>query len=429
MNTALSKWPLLLLIIVSGFALMGFGCRQPAPVKQTTTTTIVVWGLWQDSDIMGPVLRAFEDQTGITVEYKKIASVATYEKELIQALAEGRGPDVFVINNTWIESKRGILSPAPATTISPRDVQTNFVDVVAKDLVRDGFVYALPTSVDTLALFINSDLFNNAGIAQPPLTWEEFQKDVTKLTKVSRLGVIEQSAAAIGTARNINRAPDMLQLLMMQSGLPIIDVSEGSRRVDIANDIGTRALTFYTDFANKSKQVYTWDIAQDYSIDAFSEGKTAMLINYAYQIPTIRAKNQRLQFSVAPIPQIGGNATQLAFASYWPFAVSASSRSPQAAWQFVQFLSSKSVSEAINKAQGVPPARRDAIPDYATDPIMGVFAEQSLKAVSWPRVDIVATDDIFNTMIDSVATGGVAVSEVLRQAQDQLQRITDANAR
>ncbi len=429
MNTMTKKWPLVLLIAVSGIALMGFGCRKPAPVQQTTNTTIVVWGLWQDSDIMSPVLRAFEDQTGIKVEYKKIASVATYERELISALAEGRGPDVFVISNTWVESKRGILSPAPPAMLSVRDVQTNFVDVVAKDLIRDNAVYALPTSVDTLALFYNKDLFNNAGIAQPPATWEEFQKAVIKLTRVSRLGVIEQSAAAIGTARNINRAPDILQLLMMQSGLPIIDNSDGARRVAIANDIGNRALTFYTDFANKSKQAYTWDITQDYSIDAFSEGKTAMLINYAYQIPTLKAKNQRLQFGVAPIPQIGGNATQVTFASYWPFAVSASSRVPQAAWQFVQFISSKSVSEAINKAQGVPPARRDAIPDYATDPVMGVFAEQALKAQSWPRVDIVATDDIFNTMIDSVATGGGAISEVLRQAQDQLQRITDANAR
>ncbi len=424
-----SKHSTALLILVSAFALAGFGCRQPAPVKQTTTTSIVVWGLWQDSDTMGPILRAFKDQTGITVEYKKIASVATYERELVQALAEGRGPDVFVINNTWVEAKRGLMSPAPAETISQRDVLTEFVEVVDKDLVRDGYVYALPTSVDTLALFYNTDLFNNAGISQPPKTWEDFQRAVIAITKVSRLGVIGQSGGAIGTASNINRSPDIIQNLMMQSGLPIINTNQGQRRVDIANDIGARALAFYTDFANKSKQVYTWDISQDYSIDAFAEGKTAMLFNYAYQIPTIKAKNQRLQFAVAPMPQIGGNAAEVTFASYWPFAVSASSRSPQAAWQFVRFLTGKSASEIVNKAQGLPPARRDTIPEYATDPIMGVFAEQGLKASSWPRIDIVATDGIFNAMIDSVATGGVAIQDALKQAQDQLQRIIGSNAK
>jgi multiple sugar transport system substrate-binding protein len=428
MNAMSSKVPLIVLIAVSAFALMGFGCRQPQKVQQTTTTSLVVWGLWQDSDIMGPIVRAFKDQTGITVEYKKISSVATYEKELIQALAEGRGPDIFVINNTWVEAKRGILSPAPVEVINPRQLETEFVDVVGKELARDGFVYALPTSVDTLALYYNSDLFNSAGISAPPKTWQEFQQDVIKLTQVSRLGVIGQSGAAIGTASNINRAPDLLQMLMMQSGLPILDTSRGERRIDIANDTGVRALSFYTDFSNKGKQVYTWDVSQDYSIDAFAEGKTAMLFNYSYQAPTIKAKNQRLQFSVGPVPQINLTGTQVTFASYWPFAVSASSRSPQAAWQFVHFLASKDVSETLNKAQGVPPARRDAIPDYAADPFMGVFAEQSLKAQSWARVDIVATDDIFNKMIDSVATGGAAISDALRQAQDQLQRIAGGNA-
>lgn len=423
-----SKVPLVLLIVVSAFALAGFGCRQPQPVRETTTTSLVVWGLWQDSDVLGPVLRAFKDQTGIDVEYKKIASVASYEKELIAALAAGRGPDVFVINNTWVEAKHDIMSPAPAEVISQRDVLNEFADVVDKDLVRGGFVYALPTSVDTLALYYNKDLFNSAGIAEPPRTWKEFQDVVIKLTKVSNLGFIGQSAAALGTASNINRAPDILQMLMMQSGLPILNTANGERRVDIANDVGARALSFYTDFSNKSKQVFTWDITQDYSIDAFAQGKTAMLFNYAYQIPTIKAKNPRLAFAVAPAPQIAGNSKEITFASYWPFAVSASSKSPQASWQFVRFLTSKSVADVVNKAQGVPPARRDAIPDYANDPIMGVFSEQALKALTWPRVDIVETDAIFNTMIDKVATGGVAIQEVLKQSQDQLQRIVNNNA-
>lgn len=428
MNALRSKLPYALLIVVSGISLMGFGCRDPRPVQQTTNTSLLVWGLWQDSDVMGPIVRAFQEQTGIKVEYKKVSSVATYEQELLEALAEGRGPDIFVINNTWVEAKRGRLIPAPAEIINERQMQAEFVDVVKNDLVRDGLVYALPTSVDTLALFYNNSLLNSAGIAAPAKTWGEFQQHVIKLTQVSRLGVISQSAAAMGTAANINRAPDIMQMLMMQSGLKIIDTSRGEKRVDIANDIGNRALSFYTDFSNKSKQVYTWDISQDYSIDAFAEGKTAMMLNYSYQIPTIKAKNPRLQFSVALAPQIGGETTPVTFASYWPFAVSASSRSPQAAWQFVRFLSSKAVAETMNRAQGVPPARRDAVPDYAADPIMGVFAEQALKAQSWPRVDIVATDGIFTKMIDSVATGGTAISDALKQAQDQLQRIAGGNA-
>lgn len=408
--------------MVSALALTGFGCRQQSNNGGSALggQPLVVWGLWQESSWMDPVIKSFKDQTGIDVEYKKIASVATYEKELLSALAEGRGPDVFVIHHTWVESKRGLMSPAPSDVISERQVRDEFVPVVADDLVRDGLVYALPTSVDTLALYYNQDLLAAAGIANPPVTWQEFQRDVEKLTQVTRLGIIDQSAAAMGTAANVNRAPDILQLLMLQSGLSLID-KDG--RSDIAGDgIGERALTFYTDFSNKSKQVYTWDLAQDYSIDAFAEGKTAMMINYSYHVPTIKAKNPRLRFAIAAAPQIA-DSTAKSFAAYWPFAVSNSSRSPQAAWNFVRFLTSAGPSQEINKEQQAPPARRDVIPQIQTDPILGVYADQALTAVSWPRLDITATDAIFNAMIDEVVTGATNIPDSVRKAKGQLEKL------
>lgn len=412
-----------LLVILCALALSGFGCRRPeSGIGSGTSGTLVMWGLWQESSMMKPVIDAFEQQTGIKVEYKKIASVATYESDLVQALAEGRGPDIFVIHHTWVNDKRGLMAPAPENIVNPKDLQTEFVDVVGEDLVRDGFVYSLPTSVDTMALFYNKDLLNAAGVARPPRTWQEFQQSVERLTKISRLGVIQQSGGAIGTAANVNRAPDIAQLLMLQSGIPII---EDNGKISISGDIGQRALTFYTDFANKSKRVYTWNLNQDFSIDAFAEGETAMMFNYSYHVATVQAKNPRLNFGIAKMPQISDSSTPLAFANYWPFSVSVSSSSPAAAWQFVRFLTSGQSAAAINQLQKAPPARRDNIPQVVNDPTFGVFAEQSLIATTWPRFDIVATDAIFNSMIDQVVTGATTVQDALRRAEDQLQQLRE----
>lgn len=415
---------LVILVLVSGFALTGFGCRRSGNTGENNVETLVVWGLWQDSAMMDPIIKAFSDQTRVQVEYKKIASIATYEKTLLEALAQGRGPDVFVIHHTWVEGKRGLMSPAPAETADVRAVQEEFVDVVSKDLVRDEFVYALPTSVDTLALYYNQDLLAAAGVARPPTTWDEFQRAVERTTKVSRLGIIEQSAATLGTAGNVNRSGDIMQLLMMQSGIDLVDSKTG--RLDIANDIGTRALTFYTDFANKTKKVYTWNLQQDYSLDAFAEGKAAMTISYSYNIATIKAKNPRLNLGIAAVPQISDSSPR-SFASYWPFAVSTTSRAPKTAWQFVRFLTSNNAATALNTAQKIPPARRDGIAALERDPLMGPFAQQSLIAATWPRVDISASDVIFNKMIDDVVTGVAAPADALRGAQDQLQAITETN--
>lgn len=408
------------LILISAFSLLGFGCRNPqSQLGDSTSQALVVWGLWQESAHMDPVIDAFKEQYGVDVEYRKIASVATYEKTLLEALAEGRGPDVFVIHHTWVESKRGLLSPAPSDIVNVADLQREFVQVVEEDSVRDGLVYALPTSVDTLALYYNRDLLASAGVARPPRTWQEFQRAVEQITKVSRLGVIEQSAAALGTTANVNRAGDILQLLILQSGLDIVG---DDNRVDLANETTEKALTFYTDFSNKSKKVYTWDLTQDFSIDAFAEGETAMMLNYSYHLPTIKAKNPRLNFAIAPVPQIA-DSTKVTFAGYWPFAVSPASQAPAAAWQFVRFMTSAPAAQLINEAQGVPPAQLENIEAVRSDPELGVFADQALTAASWRRADIVATDAIFNAMIDEVVTGAITVKDALRRAEDQLEQL------
>lgn len=412
---------LLVLAISSLVTLTGFGCRSSVGPGEQLDSGLTVWGLWQESADMDKIAEAFTKQTGVKVNYKKIASVATYEKTLLEALAQGRGPDVFVIHHTWVEGKRGLLSPAPSDVIDERSARDEFVDVVVADAVRDGLVYALPTSVDTLALFYNKDLLAAAGVAQPPTTWDEMQRDVQKITKVTRLGVIQQSALAAGTAANVNRAPDLLQLLMLQSGLTIVDAK--NKQADVAGDVGERALTFYTDFANKSKQVYTWDLQQDFSLDAFAAGKTAMTFNYSYHIPTIKAKNPRLNFATAAMPHIADGRV-MNFASYWPFAVSTTSRAPVTAWKFIRFLTSKEAAAVLNKAQGVPPARRDSISDVDRDPLLGPFAEETLTAVAWPRVDIVASDAIFNRMIDDVVTGAASTVDALHRASDQLNQLT-----
>ena len=112
-------------------------------------------------------------------------------------------------------------------SITIKEISDEYVDVVKGDVVvkigqgnnvRE-YIYALPYSVDTLAMYYNKDLFNNAGIVNPPEYWNaEFQEDVKKLTKQNNKGEIVQSGVAIGGAYNIERSTDILSILMMSCG-------------------------------------------------------------------------------------------------------------------------------------------------------------------------------------------------------------------
>ncbi len=99
-----------------------------------------------------------------------------------------------------------------------------FVNVAGTDFIKNHHIYGIPLTVDTMALFYNEDLLANAGIAQPPTTWDEFKKDVERLTRIDEYNNIIQAGAALGTSENIYRAGDILAMLMLQSGCSIVNL-------------------------------------------------------------------------------------------------------------------------------------------------------------------------------------------------------------
>jgi len=418
-------------VIVIGAIIAFVFLRKPATPP---SITLEFWGVFDDKVVFQPVIDDFQKQYPyITVNYHK-KDVTTYEQELIDALAAGRGPDIFSINNTWLPKDGDKLSPAPIDLVNPKKISDTFVDVVSQDFVWKGYVYALPQSVDSLALFYNKDLFNSAGLAEPPATWSEFNSDVEKLTRRDDRQNILQSGAALGTAQNINRSTDILAALMLQSGVQMVSADFRTATFDQTSRAangqsfspGERALTFYTNFASpltaakNLNQVYTWNQYQHYSIDAFVEGKVAMIFNYSYQIPALRARAPHLNFAIAPLPQINANQNVLTLANYWGQAVSKTSLNVSAAWQFLAFISSQDSVKKYATAGKKPVARRDLIDWQKDDPDLGVFAQQALVAKSWWEVDNSAVETIFAKMIDAVSINRVAPADALRNASQQI---------
>ena len=387
------------------------------------------WGVYDTRQDFNGVFSDFKQaEQGIKVNYRQF-SYEDYERALIDALAAGTGPDLIMIHHTWLAQHRDKLYPMPEDSGSEEiiyptavDFQNQFVDVVYKDLVFQNKIYAIPLYVDTLAIFYNKDMFNTAGITRPPRDWKEFNEDVILLTKFDSDGNIVQAGAAIGTARNINRSTDILSALMIQNGTKMTNVTNTAatftRSVNSVKT-GENALEYYTDFANPLKEVYTWNDSEHYSIDAFIEGKVAMMFNYSHQIPVVRGRFERLNFSVAPLPQ-SSELDAKNYANYWAVGVSNTSKNKAAAWRFLNFLASKDGSISYVSETNRPSARRDVIDLQRNDPQLGVFAVQALSAKSWFQVDNNAIDQIFADMIDDVNYKRATVRAALRAAETKI---------
>ena len=405
-----------------------FGNQEP----QADKVELVIWKPFEDEANLRPIIQAYRQfRPNVTIRFVE-REIVTYEQDVLNALAAGAGPDIFSIHNDWLPRYLDKLVPAPETLFTAREISDTFVDVTRTDLIDSaGRLYALPLSVDVLALYYNRDLLGSANIAQPPRSWEEVIDAVKKLTKQDRFGNFTVHGIAMGTAGNVNRATDILSLLMLQNGTQVYNVNrtQATLSADLTTADGTRyspgaqAVEFYTQFANPAKQTYTWNSRSNYSIDAFVAGQAAMMLSYSYLANTIRERAPLLNFGVAPSPQIDLTKPKVNFANYFAEAVSRGSPNSAWAWDFIKFaVSADSLASYYGRTM-LPASRKDLISQQLSSPEVGVFAEGALTARSFYKPDSARVETIFANMIDDVILRGKTPDQAVSEADQLLNQL------
>jgi len=410
---------------------------SPKPV------TLQYWKVYEESFNFSDLIADYQKiHPQIKIDYRNFTQ-EEYENELLKAFAEDRGPDIFSIHTTWMNKYKSLITPLPAqinmpyllvkgtiqkqtftetrtqNTLTLRDIRTLFPDVVYANQILDSQIYGLPLSIDTLALFYNRDLINNAGIVAPPKTWDQFRDQVIKLTKQDIKGNIIQAGAAIGTADNVERSTDILSLLMLQVGTPMTN-AQGYATFAQTPPGFTRptppaleALNFYTSFASPANQVYTWNEAMPNSLQAFMAGKTAFFFGYSYHIPIIKAQAPKLNFEVALVPQVG--EPNVNFANYWAEVVSKKSQHQDEAWDFISFITTNAdTNKKFLEKSRKPAALKSLIQNQATDLELAPFVSQLLTAKSWYKgKDAKVAENIFKSMINDNLEGIIQTQEII----------------
>src|SRR3989344_3995824 len=410
----------IILLLASVFLGVLPGSRPARPMR----ATLEFWGLFDSLSVWQPVFEAYrKNNDNVFFNYIQM-NPGTYEQDLIEALASGKGPDIIMFRSSWLARHGNKISFLPETLMSLRNFQETFPDVATIDFVSQNKIYALPVWTDVLAMFYNKELFNAAGIATPPKTWDDFIKVVQKLSSQDKSGNLTKSAVAIGTAGNVNNAADILSLLMIQAGAKMIsdDGEEASFDETIivggsTHRPGESALRFYTDFASSKSNVYTWNDKFPDSFDAFTSGRTAIIFDYALNLPRLKQKTPNLRLGIASVPQFADAAKAVNYADFWGYSVPLASKNPEAAWNFLVFLTGKDINKYFSEAVLRPASRRDVLAEEQAPPDLGVFAEAVLSATNWYRVDPAAVDKIFKDMINAVVLGNVKPAGALSDAE------------
>lgn len=339
--------------------------------------TLTYWGHWETKATMQPIFDEFHRlNPNITIDYVQ-QDKEKYLDRLKARFKEGNGPDIYRFHSSWLPELGELLLPLSQEVITPTNFQKNYYPVTQSDLIENGAIYGIPLEIDTLSMFVNTEIFQ-AGSASVPTDWNEFAQVARNLTARPVDGGIKTAGAAMGTYDNINHAPDIVSLLFLQNGANLKDLSS-------TNKNAAEALDFYTSFTKGNAS--TWDSSMDTSLVAFSKGNLAMYFGYSWDVFVIKAMNPTLQFTIHSMPRVRGGKN-MTVSSYWAEGVYAKTKHPKEALLFMQYLAKKETQqklfseEAKTRLFGEPYSLINLADSLKDNPLVYQFVSQGPSAVS-----------------------------------------------
>lgn len=404
-----------------------FACRtqEQAPVGPAKLT---YWRLFDEKTVFEPMFTSFNEKNpDIEIDYVK-KDADEYYNQLLDALAGGGGPDIFIIRNDWLPAFKDKVEPVPADIYTTDEFRDAFVEPAAEEIIANDQIYGIPLSVDSLGMIYNESILTDADCPTPPENWTDFIACTKKITRLSG-NRINRAGTALGTTNNLDvgetgskkLATDILSAMMIQSGTEMVSADRSSASFGLPVEKseggtvypGTRALSFYASFAQPSKETYSWHSRMDNAISAFADKTVAMIFGYSEMVGMIDAKNPNFVYYSAPLPQIKDSSDSKTIAYYWIEVVSKHSQYKQQAWALVDYLSQSSQLSQYHSATKRPPSRKEMIESVSGDPKYGAFASQLSYATTWYKgKDPYEVYDIFAKMINQTVAGTKAQNAI-----------------
>ena len=394
------------------------------PGGQVVTGNLVMWGFARSSTV-SPILTKYNEQNqNITVSYVE-KNPAAFDREYIEALANGAGPDLLLLPQDLIWRYKGRLTPIPYASFPAATFRDSFVSMADLYLDPRG-ILGLPVILDPMVMYYNRNLLDSAGVAKPPEFWDEFLTLAPILTKQTTPGSIDTAGVALGTYSNVTNAKEIISAMILQSGNPVTLLS-GANLIPNLSDAGriTEAvLRFYTEFSNPSKEAYSWNRSFSSSRNAFISENLSVYFGFASELFSLRETNPNLNFDVAKLPQSRTAKTEATFGKLSALAISKNTKNPPAALAAVNALSAPAYGVQFAQALSLPPPRRDLLAVIPPSPhYLKTFYRSALISKAWLDPSPEATDLIFKNMIDNIVSGRFTLSQSISEAQKEMSAI------
>ncbi|MFF5408511.1 ABC transporter substrate-binding protein [Streptomyces misionensis] len=360
-----------------------------------------------DKQVLQPELDKFEKQTGIKVKLE-VVPWSDLLNRILTAATSGQGPDVLNIGNTWSSSLQatGALLPWDAKNFDKIGGKGRFVaSALASTGAQGKDPAAVPLYSMAYALYYNKKIFADAGISQPPATWDELVADGKKI-KAKGKSVL--GAEGSNLSENIHH----VFVFAKQHGADFF-TSDG--KPAFTDPKVVEAVKSYVDLMAGDQVIPTGDAeyAQNQSVSDFAKGRLAMLLWQSASANLTAQGMPESDYGIAPVPVRSGKpgpGTQVdSMVAGINIAVFRNTHNVDGATRFVKFMTSDDEQKILNKAySSIPP-----VTSAQSDPAFNTPANTVLKntlATSAAALPQVPDESQFETTV------GTAVKDLFADA-------------
>ena len=404
------------------------GASVEAKVAQEPTEpTTITFSSWVgESPQMKRLSQQFtEEYPNITVEFENVPAGRSRDKLLTQ-VAGGNPPDVAYMDAGSVEdfaSREALVNLdayiAGSEVVSAED----YVEGFRLSATYEDSMFGLPYDGETTGLFYRTDLFEAAGIEEPPATWEEFEAAAQALT--------DPSKNQYGVAMFASEAAYYWYPWLWQAGGDVL--TQDGQDVAFDDENGQQAAEFYVNLAqNYSPPDYLPTNSWDGRV-AFATGKVGMYIAGNWFAGTLISEFPDIEgkWASAPLPEgDAGCATTLAGDTLVMFE---GSENQDAAWLWMEFLSRPENMAAWTfeeETTTLLPPRQSLLESEEfinSKPFLQGFAQDmacanvsEVEQPKWPEVE-----QVLNEQLGAAMYGDIAVDEALTTAASEGEEIID----
>jgi multiple sugar transport system substrate-binding protein len=335
------------------------------------TITLETYASVPEFDFYATLMPQFEQQTGIKVNYVQQPVAAQDQKIPLQLTAKDDSLDVFFTGSENIGHYVGISGVEPLDAYISDTAQTpatwDFTDIapaVESACQSGGKTYCIASHTGGGLLYYNKKMFADAGITAPPNTPDELLADAIKLTTADHAGFCVR-------ADKSQTLYDGFQ--MWNWFVPWDNPVTGTYFDQNWNFlIGTEPQaskfgTFYRELLTKAapKGIATYLVTN--CLSDFQQGRVAMWQDDSGSIPDVLDPNKSKVANDAAfweVPCQPVNPDHCALVQPFGTWMNAASKHKEAAWQLIQFLTSKETQIAAAKAKALlTPSRNSVLKD------------------------------------------------------------------